>query len=660
MGQNSFILNDNFGIGTSSPISKLTIGSGTNTYPTTPSSNSSAEITLNAASLVRLVMNDGTGNFQQYLNSYYDLTSATHKYTTAGVQANRFSISAGTFGFYVAPTSVSAGDTITWTTGLCIDNSGNVGIGITSPSDILHVSKANGVSIFESPGVSSVGLRLRTNTTDRWQIGCPSASADLAIYTGAAATERLRIDSSGNVGIGTAPINTLHLYKGTASVGATQLELEGVYNGYGAGINFSSRTSSGGTLVTMAKITADGEDSWNTTGTTQDAGLRFSTTANGTLTERLRIDSSGNVTVSTGSYISTRANNTADGGGQIFLNGATGNRIDFNINGVAAPAFTTRSAGTRIVLYPNIGAAAVDFAFGIESSTLWSTVPNSGCQFKWYAGTTNIATLSGAGVLTATTFSGALSGNASSATYLNSSNYISRTGTSGNADTDFQNTPAGSVRHLGDDANVLNSPGGVWWFYDHYRHSNGSNLWGTQVAWGWQDNAKRLATRNVSNGVWDTNWTYYINTANYTSIMDAAVSLGSGNFPAAQSVTVATGALTNYSWLLIHIYNVSTTANSRINLGPAITTTRDQKPIGIATGGTGNGEYIFAFVDLNTGYGFSICDPQAVNTQDTSNGANGTTYVKYYGILKASTQIVIWPHTEVNFDAGQYYVYGII
>jgi len=86
---------------------------------------------------------------------------------------------------------------------ITIDSSGNVGVGTTSPADILHVSKANGVSIFESPGVSSVGLRLRTNSTDRWQIGCPSASADLAIYTGAAATERLRIDSSGNVGIGT-------------------------------------------------------------------------------------------------------------------------------------------------------------------------------------------------------------------------------------------------------------------------------------------------------------------------------------------------------------------------------------------------------------------------------------------------------------------------
>jgi hypothetical protein len=82
------------------------------------------------------------------------------------------------------------------------DASGNVGVGTASPSNILHVSKANGVSIFESTGVSSVGIRLRTNSTDRWQIGCPNASADLAIYTGAAAAERVRIDSSGNVGIG--------------------------------------------------------------------------------------------------------------------------------------------------------------------------------------------------------------------------------------------------------------------------------------------------------------------------------------------------------------------------------------------------------------------------------------------------------------------------
>ncbi len=100
--------------------------------------------------------------------------------------------------------------------------------------------------------------------------------------------------------------------------------------------------------------------------------------------------------------ISTRANSTITGGGQIYLNGATGNRIDFNTNGVAAPAFTTRSAGTKLVLYPGIAAAAADYGFGIESATLWSSVPTAAEQFRWYGGTTLAATLSGAGAFTAT------------------------------------------------------------------------------------------------------------------------------------------------------------------------------------------------------------------------------------------------------------------
>lgn len=119
-------------------------------------------------------------------------------------------------------------------------------------------------------------------------------------------------------------------------------------------------------------------------------------------TDRVTIDTSGNVSVSgaisaTGQIISTKANSTTTGGGQIYLNGATGNRIDFNQNGVAAPTFTTRSAGTKLVLYPSVGPSNVDYAFGIENNTLWSSVPDSGSQFKWYAGTTNIATLSGSG-----------------------------------------------------------------------------------------------------------------------------------------------------------------------------------------------------------------------------------------------------------------------
>jgi hypothetical protein len=99
---------------------------------------------------------------------------------------------------------------------------------------------------------------------------------------------------------------------------------------------------------------------------------------------------------------SNQTNSTSTGGGQIYLNGATGNRIDFNSNGVASPAFTTRSEGTKIVLYPSVSGIAVDYALGMENNTLWSSVDTTSSQFKWYAGTTNVGTLTGAGNFTVT------------------------------------------------------------------------------------------------------------------------------------------------------------------------------------------------------------------------------------------------------------------
>ena len=97
----------------------------------------------------------------------------------------------------------------------------------------------------------------------------------------------------------------------------------------------------------------------------------------------------------------------SDGKSQIYLNGTTSNRIDFNTNGSGAPAAvgtsgTTRSAGTKIVLYPGGSGASSDYGFGIESNALWSSIPSSSTAFKWYAGTVGIATLSGTGALTVT------------------------------------------------------------------------------------------------------------------------------------------------------------------------------------------------------------------------------------------------------------------
>jgi hypothetical protein len=41
-------------------------------------------------------------------------------------------------------------------------------------------------------------------------------------------------------------------------------------------------------------------------------------------------------------------------------------------------------------------------------------------------------------------------------------------------------------------------PSGTWWFVENMRHSNSSNYWGKQMAYGWEDNANRMLMRNVS------------------------------------------------------------------------------------------------------------------------------------------------------------------
>lgn len=72
-----------------------------------------------------------------------------------------------------------------------------------------------------------------------------------------------------------------------------------------------------------------------------------------------------------------------------------------NTASFAPPSFTTRSIGTKLVLYGGgPTATAVEYALGIEGGTLWSSVPDTVSFFRWYGGTTLAATLTGAGALT--------------------------------------------------------------------------------------------------------------------------------------------------------------------------------------------------------------------------------------------------------------------
>ena len=145
------------------------------------------------------------------------------------------------------------------------------------------------------------------------------------------------------------------------------------------GANVNATTHTGGTVSVTGDITGG---NLYTAGAISSTGNSFG----------------GNLST-TGQVISTNTGSTTTGAGQVYLNGAVNNRIDFNTNGTAAPAFTTRSTGTKIVLYPNIGVAAADYALGVESGALWSGVPDSTNSFKWYGGTTQVGSLSGTGVL---------------------------------------------------------------------------------------------------------------------------------------------------------------------------------------------------------------------------------------------------------------------
>jgi hypothetical protein len=86
------------------------------------------------------------------------------------------------------------------------------------------------------------------------------------------------------------------------------------------------------------------------------------------------------------------------------------------------PSTSTRSAGTRIVYFDQLSSTSVDYAVGVEANASWSSVPRSINEFKWYAGTIGIATLTGTGniTLSGVTASGSVSGNTLTATTTSS------------------------------------------------------------------------------------------------------------------------------------------------------------------------------------------------------------------------------------------------
>jgi hypothetical protein len=258
-----------------------------------------------------------------------------------------------------------------------ISSSGNVGIGLANPSTKLEVSGTVTATTFSGAGTNLTG------TASSLTAGSVTTNANL---TG-------DVTSVGNATSIAAGVIVNADINAAAAIADTKL----------ATISTAGKVANSATTATSANsdytIVARDESGDFSAGTiTADLTGNASTVTNGVYT--ISNQSVGGVKTFTSQIINTTANSTANGGGQIYLNGLNGNRIDFSTAGVAAPAFTTRSAGTKILLYPNIGASTVDFALGIDNATFWQSVPNSASNFRWYGGTTNVATLTGAGNLT--------------------------------------------------------------------------------------------------------------------------------------------------------------------------------------------------------------------------------------------------------------------
>jgi len=165
-------------------------------------------------------------------NAYWD--GSTFRYIGSGSnQASAFRQRAGTFEFYSA-SSGTAGNAITFTALMTLISSGNVGIGTASPSTRLHTLTASGENklIVEASAASQAAtLSLQTNNTTPGQcivyMGKTGASTNGQVgyepnydylYLFTANTEKMRITSSGNVGIGTSsPRGLFDVVSGTTN-----------------------------------------------------------------------------------------------------------------------------------------------------------------------------------------------------------------------------------------------------------------------------------------------------------------------------------------------------------------------------------------------------------------------------------------------------------
>jgi len=394
----------NLGLGLTNPTNKFNVSGDASVTGILTATTFSGNLNAGVGTITNIDSTNLTGTAGTITTLRSTTANANTGYFVTGVTTNFTSTNASITNL----TGTAA--TITTLRSTTINaNTGNIVTGVVTTLTSTSVRVGSAVTINSSGIIASTGIITASSF-----VGNGSLITNLTMTPGGsnkqlqfnnggslAGTPQLFYDFSNNrVGLGSdIPATSLDLY-GNATTEAlfvrnTDRPQAYVLSGVSAG-NFGRLAYYDGSVYGTLAVNEGG------------GNVAISTTLlTGTSSQALQVNSGAyfngkvgiaNTNPAGGLEIST-AGSTSNA--QLTISGTTNNWINLSATGVAAPAFTTRSVGTKLVLYNTLSASATDFAFGIESSTLWSSVHDTSAQFKWYGGTTTALTLSGTGNLTA-------------------------------------------------------------------------------------------------------------------------------------------------------------------------------------------------------------------------------------------------------------------